>query len=134
MQSNGNLRILLHVLVVFRECDLAAWKVLNLTLRTVSSCSSEITSLSRCTLSNSLILEDEVSDVIELGKVWSFLIVDKLFDSTIDSSLSSADSIVSELNDLVTRISLSFLLLTTIFIFIISRGLASIEKHHSIAC
>lgn len=45
-----------------------------------------------------MVAHDEVLDVLVLSKVGHFLVVDELFDATIDRSLSGAHSVVSELD------------------------------------
>ena len=75
MESNRNLSVLFLVLIVFGQCDFRSWQVVYLTLRAVraQTVGCRVTA-GRLLLS--LIAVDEVLDVLVLGQVRHFLIVD----------------------------------------------------------
>ena len=122
MQANGNLCVLLFVLIIFRQCDLAAWQIIDFWLWTVGTqwICSRVTSR----WLPFLVSHDKVLDVFVLSEIWHFLVIDKLLDTSIDTSLPGTYTIVSELNQGRSLVLTTFLILAFI----------DIEHDHAFTC
>lgn len=95
MKSDSYLGVLLFVLVVIRESDFRTRQIVKLTLRTIGACIA-------------LASENIVSYVIVLRKVRQLLFVYDFLDASIDSSLSSTHTIMSEFDFTILLLSVLF--------------------------
>ena len=97
VQSDSNTCVFLFVLIVVRQDDLRAWKIVNLTLRAIGP---------DVGLVHSLVTKHEVRHIIEFSQIRHFLIVHQLFDSSVNSPLPRADSIVPKFDNIFTVLGL----------------------------
>ena len=121
VKSNGDLGVLLFVLVVLRQGHLASWQVINFTFGTVGS--QAVSGGGAGLLPD--VAQDEVLDGLVLGEVWNFLVVDKLFDASVNGALASTHSVMSEFNERAL-VRGRFFTISSLFVY-------DVEKHDALA-